>query len=142
MAVALYKGPPHDGWWHWICHYAVRIWTRSRWSHAELVIDGVCFSSSPRDGGVRSKVIDLSSGRWDVFQVAADEAQALRWFGEHVGNRYDWAGIWRFVVPFLPHARNRWFCFESVGSALGLAGAHKLHANDLHAWAVAHAPKG
>lgn len=135
-ALAFYKGPPHGDWWHTISHYAVRLWTWSKWSHVELVIDGVCYSASPRDGGVRSKVIDLKSGRWDVLPVEIDADQALRWFEGHDGDKYDWAGIWRFVIPLLPHSRRRWFCFESVGAALGLAGVHKLTANDLFAWAA------
>lgn len=138
LALALYKGPPRNDWWHSVSHYAIRLWTWSRWSHAELVIDGVCYSSSARDGGVRSKRIDLTSGRWDVvdLHIAEDQAErALSWFMVNLGDQYDWAGIWRFVVPFLPQNKRRWFCFEAIGSALGFAGAHKLTANDLHKWA-------
>lgn len=138
-ALAFYKGPPSGDWWHWICHYAVCLWTWSRYSHVELVIDGVCHSASPRDGGVRFKKIDLGSGRWDVFPIRLTEQQieyAVLWFHINQGDRYDWAGIWRFVFPFLPHSRSRWFCFESVGAALGFAGAHKLTANDLYQWAA------
>ena len=137
---ALYKGPPHDDWWHWVCHYAVRLWTWSRWSHIELVVDGVCYSASPRDGGVRSKVIDLASGRWDVVDVEVPEERALRavsWFLVNTGDKYDWAGIWRFVLPFLPHSESRWFCFESVGEAMGFPASFKLTANDFYRWAMA-----
>lgn len=139
LALALYKGPPRNDWWHSVSHYAIRLWTWSKWSHAELVIDGVCYSSSARDGGVRSKRIDLASGRWDVvdLHIAEDQAErALSWFMVNLGDQYDWAGIWRFVVPFLPQNKRRWFCFEAIGSALGFAGTHKLTANDLHGWAL------
>lgn len=134
-AIAFYKGPPRNDLWHSISHYAIRLWTWSKWSHAELVIDGVCYSSSSRDGGVRSKVIDLDSGRWDVVPIEIDETSALAWFMGNDGDKYDWAGIWRFVLPFLPHGKRRWFCFEAIGQSLGFAGAHKLTANDLHRWA-------
>lgn len=137
--LAFYKGPPRHDLAHTLSHYAIRLWTWSRWSHAELVIDGVCYSSSPRDGGVRGKEIDLGSGRWDVLPLHLDDERledALAWFLTNAGDRYDWAGIARFVLPFLPHGRRRWFCFEAIGSALGMAGAHKLTANDLYAWAV------
>lgn len=138
--LAFYKGPPRRDLAHTISHYAIRLWTWSRWSHAELVIDGMCYSSSPRDGGVRGKVIDLASGRWDVLDIELDPeqgVQALSWFLVNWGDRYDWAGVWRFVLPLLPHGNSRWFCFESIGAALGFAGPHKLTANDLHAWALA-----
>lgn len=139
VALALYKGPPRNDWLHSLSHYAIRLWTWSRWSHAELVIDGTCYSSSSRDGGVRAKDIDLTTGRWDVLPLHLDDDRledALAWFLTNAGDRYDWAGIARFVLPFLPHGRRRWFCFEAIAAALGMAGAHKLTANDLHAWAV------
>ena len=138
-ALAFYKGPPRNDWLHTISHYAIRLWTWSKYSHAELVIDGICYSSSTRDGGVRSKRIDLSSGRWDVVEMPLDrfrEDDALSWFLINNGDKYDWAGVWRFVFPFLPQSEKRWFCFEAIGSALGMAGAHKLTANDLHRWAT------
>ena len=80
--IAFYKGPPTP-LWRKVGHYAIRLWTWSRWSHAELVIDGVCWSASARDGGVRQKQIDLTSGRWDVFELDLSEeevARALAWF--------------------------------------------------------------
>lgn len=137
--IAFYKGPPHDDWAHTLSHYGIRVWTWSRWSHAELVIDGVCHSSSARDGGVRSKVIDLASGRWDVVDIDLPTqvvVAALLWFQVHDGEGYDYLNVGRFVLPLLGQDRNRWVCFESIGAALGLAGAHKLTANDLHTWAM------
>lgn len=134
--IAFYKGPPRNAFWHLLSHYAIRLWTWSKWSHAELVIDGLCLSSSVRDGGVRAKHIDLESGRWDVVSINIDEQAALNWFHQHDSDKYDWAGIWRFVIPLLPHHPRRQFCFEAIGNALGFAGAHKLTANDLWHWAA------
>ena len=53
----------------------------ARFSHVELVIgepEGeppLCFSSSPRDGGVRTKHIDLSSGHWEIVDVPVLERE-------------------------------------------------------------------
>lgn len=118
MKVALYKGPAKD-WRHKVAHWAVCVATRSPYSHCELVIGGVCWSASARDGGVRGKVIDLQSGRWDVFPIEGDEAAALAWFLAHKGQRYDWAGVARFALPFLPNSADRWFCSEALAAALG-----------------------
>lgn len=131
VQLAFYRGPatkPWDRFRHW----CVRAWTNSKWSHVELVIDGICHSSSPRDGGVRAKVIDLRSGKWDVIDIQADTARALQWFKDHDGQDYDWAGIARFVLPLLPHNDDQWFCFESVSAALGLENPHKMTANKLY----------
>lgn len=141
VQLAFYKGPPRDDWVHTLSHYGIRVWTWSRWSHAELVLDGVCWSSSGRDHGVRRKEIDLASGRWDVVDINITDDRAIRalaWFVLHEGDGYDYRNIVRFVFAPTGQDRDRWVCFEAIGSALGLAGAHKLTANDLWAWAMEH----
>ena len=131
--LALYKGPP-SSLIHNISHYITRLGTWSKYSHAELVIDGICYSSSARDGGVRSKVIDLSSGHWDVFDLTDNKqkkAKALAWFVEHHGNPYDYRNIVRYVLPFIGHNKNHWVCYEAVGAALGIKRPHMLTAEKL-----------
>jgi len=141
IQLALYKGPPKDDWVHTLSHYGIRVWTWSRWSHAELVIDGVCWAASARDGGVRPKVIDLTSGRWDVFHMDLPPevvGKASAWFLLHQGAGYDYRGIGGFIFRPLGHDEDRYECFESIGEALGLVGTHKLTANDLHRFALQH----
>lgn len=137
--IALYKGPPASSdWTHLLSHYGVRLWTWSRYSHAELVLGDMCYSASVRDGGVRGKKIDLTSGRWEVFPVELTHAEyvsSLWWFGLHDGARYDWPGIVRWLLPLVRQHKDRWTCFEAVGAALGLAAPHKLTGADLAAWA-------
>lgn len=133
LQLALYKGPP-SSIVHKISHYITRLGTWSRYSHAELVIDGNCYSSSARDGGVRRKTIDLSSGHWDVFDIYVTKqtkAKALAWFVEHNGNPYDYRNIVRYVLPFIGHNKNHWVCYEAVGAALGIKRPHMLTAEKL-----------
>lgn len=123
MQLAFYKGPA-AGLVPSIVHWATCVFTLSRYSHVELVIDGVCYSSSARDGGVRAKRIDLASGHWDVVALPADfrdEAKALAWFRTRLGQHYDWAGVLRFVplLRWLPREPRQWFCSEAVAAALG-----------------------
>ena len=47
VQLALYKGRGT------LFNALIRWWTRSPYSHCELVINGTCYSSSIRDGGVR-----------------------------------------------------------------------------------------
>lgn len=134
MRLALYKGPPSNDLLHLAGHYLTRLWTWSKYSHAELVISGICYSSSSRDGGVRSKVIDLNSGKWDVFEITdapAKVQQAVSWFTLHEKDKYDWLNILRFVIPFIKQDRNKWVCYESIGAALGIKEPHKLDADKL-----------
>lgn len=118
--LAFYKGPAADKW-HQFAHKLICWFTDSPYSHVELVINGTCCSASPRDGGVRMKNIDLTSGKWDVVTITGDEADAWEWFCEHAGQEYDYAGVLRFVIPFLPNRSKQWFCSEAVAAALGLA---------------------
>lgn len=133
LKLALYKGPPSDIA-HIIGHNATKLWTWSKYSHSELVIDDVCWSSSARDGGIRSKVIDLSNGKWDVFDLTDNlgvKVKALDWFKQHEGDAYDYRNIVRFVFPLIGHNKKHWVCYEACGEALGIKDAHKLDADKL-----------
>lgn len=116
MQLALYKGKGLIG------NAITRWWTGSVYSHCELVIDGVCYSASFMDGGVRKKRIDLSSGRWDVVDIPwADKAFALDFFERTKGAKYDWFGIFGSqLLNRRMHDVNRWFCSEWFGGATQL----------------------
>jgi hypothetical protein len=119
VKLALYTGGGGT-WYARLFDWLVRLVTRSPYSHCEIVIDGVCWSSSIRDGGVRAKRIDLDSGHWHVIPLHTDPARALAWFKSHMGQGYDWLGVLRFIVPFIPQRAGRWFCSEACAAALGL----------------------
>lgn len=112
MQLAFYKAP---GTW---ADKAIRVFTGSKYSHVELVIGTECWSASARDGFVRAKTMWLDPDKWDVIDIHGAEPFALAWFTQHAGQRYDWAGVARFVLPLLPNSRNRWFCSEAVAAAL------------------------
>lgn len=138
IAIAFYKGPPSGDFLHTLSHIATKAWTASKWSHAELVVDGICYSSSLRDKGIRSKVINLDSGRWDVVKFKLDEAtveSAVQWFYQNEHAEYDWRNIVRFVIPFVGQDWDKFVCYEAIGESLGFAGAFRLTANDLYRWA-------
>ena len=120
VRVAFYKGPA-GSFWQKVGHWATCVWTQSKYSHCEIEVDGVCYSSSARDGGVRAKEIDLGSGRWDVFDWPDDSAaeRVHELFNATAGSAYDWAGVLRFILPVLPRRRWSWFCSEWCSLPLG-----------------------
>lgn len=145
MKLAMYRGPAKDPW-HQFAHWFTCLWTRSEYSHCELVFHAsdimngksLCASSSARDGGVRLKYIDLSSGHWDVYDLPQlddiDEAEARAWFYEKSDARagYDWLGLLWFVLPIKAfNDPRRYFCSEAIAAALGLAKPHKIHPQKL-----------
>lgn len=94
MILAMYKGEGN------FYDKLIRAVTFSKYSHCELVINELCYSSSPRDGGVRVKYINLHDGKWDLFPINGDDQKAREWFIKNVGKKYDWLGAVTSVLPF------------------------------------------
>lgn len=109
--------------------------TNSKYSHAELVYDyspvsnvGLCWSSSPRDGGVRSTRIDFSSRHWELYEVPSmySTEQLDEWFKQHHGAKYDWLGALGAYISIFRGADARFFCTEIIGKSMGIAGADRM----------------
>lgn len=101
----------------------IRLWTRSKYSHCELVMpDGRWLSASAMDDGVREKRIELKLEHWDLFPVPwASIPQIEAVFARHKDKGYDWPGI--FLSQLLPLGidnPSRMFCSEFCAAALGL----------------------
>ncbi|MBD9483913.1 hypothetical protein IB229_13080 [Pseudomonas sp. PDM14] len=115
--LALYKGKGK------LFNRLIRLWTRSKYSHCELVMpDGRWLSASAMDGGVRAKRIDLDLAHWDLIPLPwANAAHIEGLFQRHQGKGYDWVGILLSqVVPIAIQSPARMFCSEFCAAALGL----------------------
>lgn len=130
MRIAFYHYPSNKEFYKVLHHKLVCWWTHGDYSHCELIIgqrtraDGVieyeCASSSFRDGGVRSKWMELPSSKWTIVDVGCDEAYARAVLAAHSGEGYDklaWLGhLWR---PIIGRA-DKWTCSEFVALMLNL----------------------
>lgn len=100
----------------------IQWWSRSVYSHCELVIEGVCYSSSIMDKGVRAKVIDLEPDKWDVIDLPwSDQGAVLEYFAKTDSNTYGWLSL----IGGQLFNRNQTdsdsqFCSEWCAAALGL----------------------
>lgn len=106
----------------------IRLWTRSPYSHCELVMpDGRWLSASGRDGGVRAKRIELDLAHWDLIPLPWADAQLIeRVFAEHEGKGYDWLGLLGSqLVPLTIDNPRRMFCSEFCAAALGFPLAQR-----------------
>jgi len=116
MRIAFYRA--RYGSW---MDYFVAFFTAGPYSHVEFVFsDGVWFSSSSRDGGVRYKQIKPGS-HWVYLDlpVSGEEEVKLRaWCDGEVGCAYDWKEVFRFGFPWLTKDDSRWFCSEIVIAGL------------------------
>lgn len=116
MQLALYKGKGLIG------NALVRRWTRSPYSHCELVIGDYCYSSSLMDKGVRRKQIILKPEHWMLVPLPSDrEAGALAYFEKTKDEGYSWLDLARSQV-FNSGADEAGaaFCSDWCAAALGL----------------------
>ena len=116
VTLALYKKP---GRW---TNRVISWRTCSPYSHCELVVNGLCYSASGRDGGVRSKEIDLTDG-WDLVDLPwAKDDEVLRLFGVSDSCGYDYVGtILGGGLGIKMQSDTRWMCSEWCAAGLGLS---------------------
>ncbi|OOF59365.1 enoyl-CoA hydratase [Rodentibacter myodis] len=104
----------------------IRFFTKGQYSHCELVVERLeqwgqydyrpvydCYSSSPRDGGVRCKQINVAdSSKWDLIPIDnLTEAQIKAYFDRTCGAKYDWWGVLGIVFG-IKQKRSKYFCSE------------------------------
>jgi hypothetical protein len=118
MKIALYKGTSTG--FAGIFDRLVKWWFKGIYCHGELIFsNGICASSSARDGGVRFKKIDFKQENWDIFSISGDEEKAYKWFKDHEGDKYDYLGLLGFVLRRGTQDKSKEFCTEAIMSALG-----------------------
>lgn len=119
MSIALAAYKPHrlsD-----VGGYAICAWTRKKYSHVEIMIDGRCYSSSLWDGGVRNKYIDVSADWWDVFPIEwATRDFALDVYSRYDGMGYGWLDLITQHILKLPITDPRPVCSELAALMIGL----------------------
>ena len=111
--------------------------TKGPYSHCEIVEklpDGTykCFSSSYRDGGVRSKILSLNQESWDFVSADFVRLETLQKVeNSTVGQSYDLLGAMGLVF-LTPQSQKRWFCSELVAEVIGLPESWRYTPNTLY----------
>lgn len=120
VKLALYKGKGQIG------NALIRAWTRSDYSHCELVVESSCstfwLSSTIQDGGVRAKDIDPHPGAWDFVPLPwADARKVAAYFDRTRGQLYGWLDLARSqVFNTASDQPGAAFCSEWCAAALGI----------------------
>ena len=107
----------------------VRWWTKSKYSHAELILpDGITWISiSPFKGSVlRAKQKKYySSLEWDFIElnVTQEQVDVINEFYESTkGSKYDWIGmLLSQCLPFNVKQKKKWYCSEWIAYALRIS---------------------
>lgn len=118
----------------------IRFFTRSPFSHCEIAIkeDGdffTCFSSSPRDGGVREKRMILKCANWEFLPFDLDQEKLQAFYAKTNGLKYDYWGAIGIVLPFIKQKRTRYFCSEWLADFLGIKNPSSYSPGKLEKWA-------
>lgn len=113
----------------------------SPYSHVELVIprsDGQydCYTSSPRDGGVRQKTMLLNPAQWHLVPVNIDIDYALAFFDAQNQHKYDWLGLVTTKLRFLKSSKTKWFCSELCAAMCQIPDSGNFGVKGLFNWAV------
>jgi hypothetical protein len=127
VKIAFYKGRGGK------VHKIIRWWTKSPYSHAELIMpDGVTWISiSPfltSRVSARMRYTIENPDDWDyvTFQLSHREpvksyqlSQLYKFIEMTQGSKYDWIGmIVSQFCPYLIKRRDRWYCSEWIAHAL------------------------
>lgn len=114
---------------------AIRVWTKSKYSHCEIVLEGglgqhsMCASSSAYDKGVRLKSIFLEEGHWEIVEVESTASiESIRfWIARNQGCKYDYAGTISFILMIISGRKTRWTCGEACADMLELADSWRFY---------------
>jgi len=119
VKLALRKNDPR------ITSRAIQWWTNSIYSHCELVVDGVSYSSSAMDGGVRGKIIFMDPNKWDLIDLPWAVADGvINYFKETDHHKYGWLGLITGQLFNLNRAKSdTQFCSQWCAGALGIPNA-------------------
>ena len=123
IKVAFYKGKGD------FLNGVVRWWTKSIYSHAELVLpDGITWIGiSPflKSKVASRKKLIIDFAEWDFINLEVTSEQLniiMEFFEDTEGQRYDWLGM--LLSQFLPckiKHKKRWYCSEWIAYALRIA---------------------
>lgn len=110
----------------------IRVFTNSKYSHVEIIINKDWYSSSPRDGGVRIKQIVDDGNSWDFIEVEIDKERLYQKYREYKGKGYDFKGILLSnILPFGWNSKDKTTCSEFVADVIGFLKPEKYNPQDI-----------
>lgn len=107
----------------------IRWQTRSRYSHAAILLDDGHIIESWQKGGVQiSHIKDWSKiDAYSVDGMTPDQWEtAIKFAKSQLGKKYDFRSIFRFLSKRKAPDNSKWFCSELVYAALTVAGVELL----------------
>lgn len=102
----------------------IRFFTRSKYSHVALIIDGYEYSSD--FNGVYKIVHKYDEFKWDYVEIDVPNLINIEKFYVMTKNdKYDWFGALGVILPFEQNPY-RWHCVEWVCTALKISSVSRV----------------
>lgn len=123
IEVGFYKGKGKIG------NAIIRWWTKSIYSHTELVIDRKKWMTSASwENGVITKHRSYDPEKWDFVTLNVDSVKLQNEHEKILKQKYDYLGIFFYqFLPFKIHNFKRWWCTEHNVHCLKEAGFELRH---------------
>lgn len=124
IKIALYKR--RKGFFNNAIYYWQSLLRKARkyrqYTHVEVVVNGIWYTSSYNGDGIRKRMIDGNNGHWDFHTIETTLEQdklIAEWFNKRLERGYDWYGILLSqVLPLNIEHPKKWFCSEAVYASL------------------------
>ena len=118
-------------------HPLIRWWTHGPYSHVELIIiekDGRYLVGSSLPGkGVFIEWKTFDEKDWDIIDCPiGSPLHAQLVFERFAGAKYDYLGIFGFILRRGQHYEHRWFCSEIIAGAIGFRNPWRFCPNALY----------
>ena len=118
----------------------ISLWENGPYAHCEVILSGPddkglyeIASSKPGKGqGVRITYSALPTEDWDIIESPGNEAAVRQWFVDNAGKVYDYLGLVGFIFRPVPDDKEKYFCSEAIGNALGIKDAWRYDPNSLY----------
>ena len=124
ITLAFYKGIYSTS----LVNILISIFTLSKYSHVELIINEISYSSRPESNGFSGKKIDYNKDihLWDFIELEVsviDILSILKLVKNTNGRTYDWLGIFFWhLIPIGIEDPKRWYCSEWIAKAFDVMG--------------------
>ena len=121
--IGLYKGKGT------LINKIVRWWTKSQYSHAELILDDkqtwIGISPFIKSQVTDRKNVEYNPDKWDFYKIPVTEEQytaILDFYDITKGATYDWAGmLLSQFLSFRIKQKHKWYCSEWILYALRIS---------------------
>lgn len=105
-----------------------------KYSHIEIVIDNVSYSSSLRDGGVRKKEINFNPNNWDIFYLDVANSQRLKkfykFFDKSKNCKYDKLSLFLNLIGIKKDVETKKYtCYEYVARSFNILFEANINKN-------------